>query len=415
MNVSRFLALRVRKQETSKVISAMPATAAHRFTLEKYRTPASRHTCPECGKRREFTRYVDTRGEVELPANVGKCNREMNCGYHYTPRQYFKDAGICFDRQGNIQTGRTDAPRRTVSRPQPTAAPMPTSSHIDPAIFRRSLAGYECNNFAKFLRSKFGQETADAALMRYNVGTSRHWQNAGGTVFWQVDISSKVRTGKVMLYDADTGKRDKSEHRKPTWVHALLKLPDFHLQQCFFGEHLLSSEPGKVVAVVESEKTAIIASVYFAHLNCFWLATGGKNFPPPERWEALRGRRIVLYPDTGQPKGTDTQTPFERWSAKADELRKAGFQVSVSDLLERRASADEREAGADLADYLLRFDLAVFQPTAAAPDTTPARNEKSVSAPKSSREILAQMMQKNPAVSELIARFDLRLESINPL
>lgn len=387
-------------------------TAAHRFTLEKYRTPASRHACPECGKRREFTRYVDTLGEVELPANVGKCNREMNCGYHYTPRQYFKEAGICFDLQGNIKTGSADAPRRRPpfdGRPQPTATPMPTASHIDPDIFRRSLASYDRNNFAKFLRSKWGQETADAALTRYHVGTSNHWQRAGATVFWQVDISERVRTGKVMLYDPDTGKRDKSENRKPTWVHTLLKLPDFHLQQCFFGEHLLSGEPGKAVAIVESEKTAIVASVYFARMNYLWLATGGKNFPPLERWEALRGRRIVLFPDTGQPKGTDTQTPFERWSAKADELRKVGFQVVVSDLLESRASADEREAGADLADYLLRFDLAAFQPTVAAPETIPAPRKTSVSAPKNSREIFARMIQKNPAVTELIARFDLQL------
>lgn len=396
----------------------MPATATHHFTLEKYRTRASRHTCPECGKRREFTRYVDTLGEVELPANVGKCNREMNCGYHYTPRQYFKDAGICFDRQGNIKTGSADAPRRAVSRPQPTAAPMPTASLIDPAIFRRSLAGLEHNNFAKFLRSKFGQETADAALTRYHVGTSRHWQNAGATVFWQVDISGRVRTGKVMLYDPDTGRREKSENRKPTWVHALLKLPDFYLQQCFFGEHLLSSEPGKAVAVAESEKTAIIGSVFFAQKNYLWLATGGKNFPPPERWEVLRGRRVVLFPDTGQPKGTDTQTPFERWSAKADELRKAGFQVAVSDLLERRASPDEREVGADLADYLLRFDLADFQPRhdtpgqAATPTPTPPKT--SAHAPKNERQTLSRMIQKNPAVAELIARFDLQLESVKP-
>ena len=154
----------------------MPATATHRFTLEKYRTPASRHTCPECGKRREFTRYVDTLGEVEVPAYVGKCNLEMNCGYHYTPRQYFKDAGICFDREGNIKRGSADAPRRRPPigvRPQPTAAPMPTVSHIDPAIFRRSLASLERNNFAKFWRSKFGQEAADAALTRYCDGTTR--------------------------------------------------------------------------------------------------------------------------------------------------------------------------------------------------------------------------------------------------
>lgn len=391
----------------------MPATAAHRFTLEKYRTPASRHTCPECGKRREFVRYVDTLGEVEFPAYVGKCNREMNCGYHYTPRQYFKDAGICFDRQGNTQTSSADAPRRAVSRPQPTAAPMPTASHIDPDIFRQSLVGFERNNFAKFLRSKFGKETADAALTRYCVGTSRHWQNAGATVFWQVDISGRVCTGKVMLYDPDTGRRDKSEHRKPNWVHTLLKLPGFYLQQCFFGEHLLSSEPGKTVAVVESEKTAIVASIYFARMNYLWLATGGKNFPPLECWEALRGRRIVLFPDTGQPKGTDTKTPFEQWSAKADELRKAGFQVAVSDLLERRASTDEREAGADLADYLLRFDLADFQPRHDTPEQpampTPTSPKTSAHAPKNDRQTLALMIQKNPAVAELIARFDLKL------
>lgn len=391
-------------------------TTAHRFTLEKYRTSASRHTCPECGKRREFTRYVDTLGEIEFPTYVGKCNREMNCGYHYTPRQYFKDVDICFDWQGNIKSGRTDAPR---PRPlfggklQPTAAPTPPASLIDPAIFRRSLANYQRNNFAKFLYSKFGQEMADAALNRYHVGTSRHWQNAGATVFWQVDIKGEVRTGKVMLYDPDTGKRDKSEHRKPNWVHVLLKLPGFHLEQCFLGEHLLSSEPSKAVAIVESEKTAIVASIYFARMNYLWLATGGKNFPPLERLEALRGRRVVLFPDTGQPKGTETKTPFERWSEKADELRKAGFHVEVSTLLERGATADEREAGADLADYLLRFDLSAFQPCPDAPvevtHTTSTPPKTKVPTPKNNLEILSRMIEKNPAVSDLIARFDLQI------
>jgi hypothetical protein len=42
-----------------------------------------------------------------------------------------------------------------------------------------------------------------------------------------------------MLYNANTGKRIKEPFNHATWVHSVLKLPEFNLQQCFFGEHLL--------------------------------------------------------------------------------------------------------------------------------------------------------------------------------
>ena len=35
---------------------------------------------------------------------------------------------------------------------------------------------------------------------------------------------------------------------------------DFNMVQCLFGEHLLRLHPDKKVAVVESEKTAVICS-----------------------------------------------------------------------------------------------------------------------------------------------------------
>ena len=69
---------------------------------------------------------------------------------------------------------------------------------------------------------------------------------------------------------------------KINWVHSVMKyagqLPEnWELTQCLFGEHLLSAidEKQKTVALVESEKTAIIASCIMP--KYIWLATGGKS------------------------------------------------------------------------------------------------------------------------------------------
>ena len=64
----------------------------YRFILEKYRGISTRYTCPQCGRKHTFTRYIDTENNNNyLSDNVGKCNRLDKCGYHYTPKQYFAD------------------------------------------------------------------------------------------------------------------------------------------------------------------------------------------------------------------------------------------------------------------------------------------------------------------------------------
>ena len=52
-----------------------------------------------------------------------------------------------------------------------------------------------------------------------------------------------------------------------------LNLPNYNLKQCLFGEHLLSEIPTKPVAIVESEKSALVATHYMPEF--IWLATGG--------------------------------------------------------------------------------------------------------------------------------------------
>jgi hypothetical protein len=151
-----------------------------------------------------------------------------------------------------------------------------------------------------------------------------------------------------MLYNPDTGKRVKD---KINWVHSVLKIEGFNLKQCFFGQHLLKGNT-KPVAIVESEKTAVIASVYLPQF--IWVAVGSLTNLSAEKCKVLQGRSVTLFPDLNG---------FEKWRTKAKEISRVfpSIRFTVSDLLERKASETERQQGLDLADYLIRFDYRDFQ------------------------------------------------------
>ena len=148
---------------------------------------------------------------------------------------------------------------------------------------------YEKNNLILYLFEKFGIEVVNAAISRYFVGTSKH--RNGATVFWQIDLQGKIRAGKIIVYGMD-GRRRKDILPKVQWVHSILKLQNFSLAQCFFGEHLLA-EKGKPVAIVESEKTAVIASI--CKPKAIWLACGGSEGLNNDKCRCLYGRKVILY------------------------------------------------------------------------------------------------------------------------
>ena len=306
----------------------------YKYTLEPYKGMISRYTCPECGKAKEFTRYIDIETGEHLADHVGKCSRENKCGYHYKPKQYF---------EANILS--IDKPKPYFKRVQPLPIVKPVS-FIPFNTFKNSLSGYEQNNFVNYLISLFGLEITNDLISKYYIGSSNHWQ--GANIFWQVDARGKIRTGKIMLYNPTTGKRVKEPYNHINWVHSANKQAEFNLQQCLFGEHLIVQDYSKTIAIVESEKTAIIASVYLPQFT--WLAVGSLTNLTFEKCKVLKGFKVVLFPDL---KG------FEKWNTKAKELSTLAC-FTVSDLLERKATETEKQQGFDLADYLIKFDYKAF-------------------------------------------------------
>ena len=307
----------------------------YRFSLDSNR-PTKLFHCPQCRKR-EFKRYVDNHTGEYLPEQVGCCNRINNCGYHYTPKQYFMDN----------PTENTLEIRNLIYKAFPASNIIQDSfSTIPLSIFEKSLKHFERNNFVSYLKSLFYDDLAMQLVERFKIGTSKHWE--GSTVFWQIDILGNIRAGKIMLYDGFTGKRQKDNTGKKyiNWAHSSLKLPQYNLQQCLFGEHQLKYETEeKTIAIVESEKTAILMTALIP--ECVWLATGGLHNLKVERYKILAKRKVILFPDLNA---------FDKWKAKEDELQTIGCQVATSCLLECNATTDDKAEGYDLADYFIKRD-----------------------------------------------------------
>lgn len=279
-----------------------------------------KYHCPGCG-RKSFVRFIDQATGELLSAEFGRCDHEQRCGYFLKPGK--------------------DVDHHWQAPAEPPPNPI---SYIQPDVFKNSLNNYESNRFVIWLRSIFNENQVQGIIKTYLIGTSNYYP--GGCIFWQVDHHGGIRSGKIMQYDQNTGKRIRIPHPMVNWVHRAMKINDFNLKTCFFGLHLLRTESSKPVALVESEKTACIASVHFPDL--IWLATGGLQFLKPDLFEPLASRRVILFPDLGA---------CEKWQAKADIIQRAfpEADISISDYLEKVATDDDRAAGFDLADYLVKL------------------------------------------------------------
>lgn len=194
------------------------------------------------------------------------------------------------------------------------------------------------------------------AVWRYRLGATR----SGGVIFWQIDQEERIHDGKVMWYRGDCH-RDKT--RNPNWVGAMLQgryrwADHPGTTHCLFGLHLLMEDVrGKradvniSIAVVEAEKTAVIMSERYR--QCLWMATGGLGGVQAEKFRPLRGRKVILFPDTDSEGKT-----YRRWYEAAQEVNRQPWwegspPVMVSPILEQHATEVQKAAKIDIADLII--------------------------------------------------------------
>ncbi len=321
-----------------------------RYNLEQN---SKKQHCPKCNKK-TFVRYVDSQTGEYLPIEFGRCDRENSCGYFEKPK-------ITMENTFEVKY----------------EPPAPTSYHPH-YLVTAGGRNFEENNFIQFLKTKFPDDEVKKAILKYLIGTSKYWE--GATVFWQIDNNVKVRHGKVMLYNADTGKRVKNESGKSyiNSVRSILKLKDFNLKQCLFGLHLINEKETKNIAIVESEKTAVIMSLFKPEY--LWLSTGSKHGFKYELLKPIKNYNIIAFPDKSE---------FNDWESEAIELNEFGFKINVSDWLEKQNVPN----GTDLADMYLESDKKEYQQT----KIIQTNSEANVN----------QMALKNPNIIKLIDTFDL--------
>jgi hypothetical protein len=352
-----------------------------KYSLDK---SSKKHICPNCNHK-TFVLYIDTVMGEYLPTDFGRCDREQNCNYHKAPPKGKKAFLIdfltltsisdkayklvdlngiisivpksqileqlnnkCFVSEWYLKTSTinyfnceskyfiTDAftfvnEVKTKVTPEPIKPSFHNLELLDKMYFESPVN----DNLTEFLKTKFTKDEVFKAMQNYLItGTNHFWNNA--TVFWQINHKEEIQGAKIMLYNKINGKRIKEPYNHINWLHKAIKETDFNLCQCLFGLHRINEDYQKTIAIVESEKTAIVMSIFLP--DFIWLATGSKGNFKFELLEPLKKRNIIAFPDKGE---------YNNWLNKATELSAYGFKIVVSDLIENT----EFENGFDLADY----------------------------------------------------------------
>ena len=307
--------------------------------LQKYGGRSTRYTCPNCKRDHCFTRYLDDNGE-EIDPTCGICDHTGSCGYHLPPREFYK----LHPEKKPGPDWRYQKVDWLEARKQQTKTLPVATCFIPPDIVLKSVRPERNSDVVTFLLTILDPIIVEGLIHDYQLGVT----SKKDVIFFQLDINGSCRTGKIMKYDPETGHRIKDEKQpnRINWVHAVMKagkqLPeDWQLTQCLFGEHLLKQYPKKVVALVESEKTAVICAGLMPRF--LWLATGGKS-QINDRLLVLKGRKIVAFPDIDG---------YDEWERKLADY--SDLDIRISPVLQQNATKEDREAHIDIADWLLRY------------------------------------------------------------
>lgn len=265
--------------------------------------------CDNCGRKTAVSYIENETGNIISGAM--KCDRSEKCGYHKKP----ESNDVIFVPKHEIVKKETD--------------------YIHLKVLEKHFLNENDCNLITFLKTRFDNTQIKKARFDYILSCIN-----SNTIFWQIDQLERVRSGKIMEYNPTTGKRVKDENGKAhiNWIH---KQP-YNLSQCLFGLHLTKDDKNKTIAIVESEKSAVIMSIFVPEF--LWLATGSKSGFKIEYLTPIKFRKIIAFPDKGC---------FKEWFDKALEMNNFGYNINVSDLIEN----EDCESGLDITDLYLNENI----------------------------------------------------------
>lgn len=287
-------------------------SAKYKWTLRK---GGVKMTCPSCG-RKTFVPYVSAiDGKTLAGAEYGRCDRENHCGYiRYPGKEVAEPTGVC-------------------STPELPSTPL----RFKPSVFAVLDGVSRLHHYAE----RFGVG-AVMAMAAYKVGSSgRDW-----TAFCQIDIDGEIHAVKLIPYGVDGHRRKDMTPVK--WCHKVQHFRPYfsgeRLEQVAFGEHLLRLRPSSPVAVVESEKTAVMMSSLFP--QAVWLAVGGSQnlYRIGIRLNGLKemeGRKVIAYPDKGMSLAWQQTCGILGWECRDEEVRHGELGCDIWDIYEQKINVSK--------------------------------------------------------------------------
>lgn len=274
-------------------------STTYKYHLQPY-SRTSKRTCPRCSRGKCFTLYLDEQNRP-VGDQYGICDH-AGCGY------------ICYPSANATPTA------------APIAAPKLQPIYYTKDEIRKYRAFETQNALSRYLATKFiDADRLKAIYKEYCVGSIED-----GIIFWQIDENFKIRRGKVMWYKSDghrlkLTRSDGTQYGKVQmmWKYLPNHYQDREPEMCYFGQHLATLYPDKTIAIVESEKTAIVMS--YLYPDFIWLATLSIANFQAYRLNFLQTlkRPVIVFPDAD---GT------EQWEKKAAAISELmpGLQIAVN-------------------------------------------------------------------------------------
>lgn len=274
----------------------------YKYSLD---TSSKKFECPNCTEKR-FVKYVNNETKQYLEDKYGRCDRENECGYHMPP-----------SGNGTIRTNN--------AQPIPPTIVFPNGKH-EPCLNKHESPFH---TFCKAIG------ISQDHIEKWNIGTAGRY-----TAFGIFDEEGAFLNIKYVPY-ADSGNRMRGDKDYPFYISTKDLKENEVYSRCFYGLHLYDSS--KDTVIVESEKSAVLASYFYPNYN--WLATGGNNGVKNDHMKPLLGAKTqIIYLGDNDKAGKDNSVV--KWLKKIKEVNN---RVRLID-----AFPNEKD-GYDIADYIISY------------------------------------------------------------